>query len=178
MPGVKWRNVHPASRRGPTSKVTQRLRFYNPLVYPNAVYRLGGEVENIVRSHICIGKHGRKAISDAAPHGRKRICSALGEIIHKSIAGNRPALPQSLLVDQYGTARRLLTSKQKMVQLNPIRIRLLSTYSELHSPYINNKQSTIPPAYHWYEAKRPGGSLSLDGRNKLYYLTRFRSGHF
>ncbi|GFX69942.1 RNase H domain-containing protein [Trichonephila clavipes] len=31
---------------------------------------------------------------------------------------------------------------------------------QLHSTYINNKQSTIPPAHHWYEAKRPGGSLS------------------
>ncbi|PRD34434.1 UNVERIFIED_CONTAM: hypothetical protein NCL1_14626 [Trichonephila clavipes] len=29
------------------------------------------------------------------------------------------------------------------------------TYSELHSTYINNKQSTVPPAHHWYEAKRP-----------------------
>ncbi|GFU80087.1 uncharacterized protein TNCV_579671 [Trichonephila clavipes] len=31
------------------------------------------------------------------------------------------------------------------------------TYSELHYTYINNKQSTVPPAHHWYEAKRPGG---------------------
>ncbi|GFX58256.1 RNase H domain-containing protein [Trichonephila clavipes] len=23
------------------------------------------------------------------------------------------------------------------------------TYSELHSTYINNKQSTVPPAHHW-----------------------------
>ncbi|PRD25099.1 UNVERIFIED_CONTAM: hypothetical protein NCL1_41888 [Trichonephila clavipes] len=29
------------------------------------------------------------------------------------------------------------------------------TYSELHSTYIINKQSTVPPAHHWYEAKRP-----------------------
>ncbi|PRD31013.1 UNVERIFIED_CONTAM: hypothetical protein NCL1_24664 [Trichonephila clavipes] len=27
------------------------------------------------------------------------------------------------------------------------------TYSELHSTYTNNKQSTVPPAHHWYEAK-------------------------
>ncbi|GFX86501.1 RNase H domain-containing protein [Trichonephila clavipes] len=35
------------------------------------------------------------------------------------------------------------------------------TYLELHSTYINNKQSTVPPAHHWYEATRPSGSLSL-----------------
>ncbi|GFX22805.1 uncharacterized protein TNCV_2605471 [Trichonephila clavipes] len=35
------------------------------------------------------------------------------------------------------------------------------TYSELYSTYINNKQSTDPPAHHWNEAKRPGGYLSL-----------------
>ncbi|GFW22052.1 RNase H domain-containing protein [Trichonephila clavipes] len=35
------------------------------------------------------------------------------------------------------------------------------TYSDLHSTYINNRQSTVPPANHWYEAKRPSGSLFL-----------------
>ncbi|GFX67588.1 RNase H domain-containing protein [Trichonephila clavipes] len=35
------------------------------------------------------------------------------------------------------------------------------TYAELHSTYINNKQSTVPPAHHWYDAKRSGGYLSL-----------------
>ncbi|GFU05445.1 RNase H domain-containing protein [Trichonephila clavipes] len=35
------------------------------------------------------------------------------------------------------------------------------TYSELHSSYINNKQSTISLAHHWHEAKPPGGSLFL-----------------
>ncbi|GFW32096.1 RNase H domain-containing protein [Trichonephila clavipes] len=29
------------------------------------------------------------------------------------------------------------------------------TYSELHSTYINNNQSTVPPAHHWYQAKQP-----------------------
>ncbi|GFU50015.1 RNase H domain-containing protein [Trichonephila clavipes] len=52
------------------------------------------------------------------------------------------------------------------------------TYSELHSTYINNKQSTVPPAYHWYEAKRPGGSLFLQcNRQEKTILTHFRSGH-
>ncbi|GFT41168.1 RNase H domain-containing protein [Trichonephila clavipes] len=52
------------------------------------------------------------------------------------------------------------------------------TYSELHSTYINSKQSTVPPAHHWYEAKRPGGSLSLQcSRQEQTILTRFRSGH-
>ncbi|GFW58528.1 hypothetical protein TNCV_718281 [Trichonephila clavipes] len=32
---------------------------------PNAVYKLGGKVQNIVRSHNYIVKHGRKAISGA-----------------------------------------------------------------------------------------------------------------
>ncbi|GFY14785.1 RNase H domain-containing protein [Trichonephila clavipes] len=52
------------------------------------------------------------------------------------------------------------------------------TYSELHSPYINNKQSTVPPAHHWYEDKRPGGSLFLQcSRKEQTILTRFWSGH-
>ncbi|GFU53368.1 RNase H domain-containing protein [Trichonephila clavipes] len=40
------------------------------------------------------------------------------------------------------------------------------TYSELHSTYINSKQTTIPPAHHWYEAKRPGGSLFVSMRQE------------
>ncbi|GFX32122.1 RNase H domain-containing protein [Trichonephila clavipes] len=52
------------------------------------------------------------------------------------------------------------------------------TYSELHSTYINNKQSTVPPAHHWYKAKRPGGSLSLQcSRQNQTILIHFRSGH-
>ncbi|GFV16495.1 RNase H domain-containing protein [Trichonephila clavipes] len=52
------------------------------------------------------------------------------------------------------------------------------TYSELHSTYISNKQATVPPAHHWYEAKRPAGSLSLQcSRQEQTILTRFRSGH-
>ncbi|GFU85120.1 RNase H domain-containing protein [Trichonephila clavipes] len=52
------------------------------------------------------------------------------------------------------------------------------TYSELHSTYINSKQTTVPPAHHWYEAKRPGGSLFLQcSRKEKTILTRFRSGH-
>ncbi|GFW11961.1 MFS-type transporter SLC18B1 [Trichonephila clavipes] len=51
-------------------------------------------------------------------------------------------------------------------------------YPELHSTYINNKQSTIPPALHWYEAKRPGGSLSLQCSNQEQTIpTRFWSCH-
>ena len=34
-------------------------------VSPNAVYKFGGEVANIVRNHNYIGKHGRKAIGGA-----------------------------------------------------------------------------------------------------------------
>ncbi|GFV52921.1 RNase H domain-containing protein [Trichonephila clavipes] len=53
------------------------------------------------------------------------------------------------------------------------------TYSEPHSTYINSKQTTVPPAHHWYEAKRPGGSLFLQcSRKEQTILTRFRSGHF
>ncbi|GFX76364.1 RNase H domain-containing protein [Trichonephila clavipes] len=49
------------------------------------------------------------------------------------------------------------------------------TNSELHSTYSNNKQSTIPPAHHWYEAKRP---LSLQcSRQEQTIITSFRSGH-
>ncbi|GFX76714.1 gag-pol [Trichonephila clavipes] len=52
------------------------------------------------------------------------------------------------------------------------------TYSELHSTYINSKQTTVPPAHHWYEAKRPGGSLFLQcSRMEQTILTRFRSDH-
>ncbi|GFV67730.1 RNase H domain-containing protein [Trichonephila clavipes] len=41
-----------------------------------------------------------------------------------------------------------------------------------------NKQSTVPPAHHWYEAKRPGASLFLQcSRKEHTILTRFRSGH-
>ncbi|PRD33689.1 UNVERIFIED_CONTAM: hypothetical protein NCL1_16906 [Trichonephila clavipes] len=48
------------------------------------------------------------------------------------------------------------------------------TYSELHSTYINNKQSTVPPAHHWYERE----TLSLQcSRQKQTILTCFRSGH-
>ncbi|GFV99313.1 RNase H domain-containing protein [Trichonephila clavipes] len=44
-------------------------------------------------------------------------------------------------------------------------------YSELHTTYINNKQTTVPPAHHWYEAKRPGVVLlpfNAAGRNKIF----------
>ncbi|PRD32237.1 UNVERIFIED_CONTAM: hypothetical protein NCL1_21119 [Trichonephila clavipes] len=52
------------------------------------------------------------------------------------------------------------------------------TYSKLHSTYINNKQSTVPPAPHWYETKRPGGSLFLQySRQEQTILTRIRIGH-
>ncbi|GFY35456.1 RNase H domain-containing protein [Trichonephila clavipes] len=52
------------------------------------------------------------------------------------------------------------------------------TYSKLHSTYINSKQTTVPPAHHWYETKKPGGSLFLQcSRKEQTILTRFRSGH-
>ncbi|GFU52247.1 RNase H domain-containing protein [Trichonephila clavipes] len=52
------------------------------------------------------------------------------------------------------------------------------TYSELHSTYINSKQTTVPPDNNWYEAKRPAGSLFLQySRKEQTILTRFRSGH-
>ncbi|GFU08077.1 RNase H domain-containing protein [Trichonephila clavipes] len=52
------------------------------------------------------------------------------------------------------------------------------THSELHSTYIKNMQSTVSPALHWYEAKRPGGSLSLQSsRQEQCILTRFRRDH-
>ncbi|GFY51467.1 RNase H domain-containing protein [Trichonephila inaurata madagascariensis] len=48
------------------------------------------------------------------------------------------------------------------------------TYSELHSTYINNKQSSVHPVHHKYEAKRPGGSLFLQcSRTEQTILTRF-----
>ncbi|GFT71927.1 RNase H domain-containing protein [Trichonephila clavipes] len=51
------------------------------------------------------------------------------------------------------------------------------TYSELHCTYINNKQSTVSPVQHWYEAKRPGVFLSLQcSRQEQTILIRFRSG--
>ncbi|GFV14401.1 RNase H domain-containing protein [Trichonephila clavipes] len=52
------------------------------------------------------------------------------------------------------------------------------TYSELHSTYIKNKQSTVPPAHHWYEAKCPGGSLFLQSTGR-HYFNSFpkKSGH-
>ncbi|GFX28717.1 RNase H domain-containing protein [Trichonephila clavipes] len=50
------------------------------------------------------------------------------------------------------------------------------TYLELHSTCINNKQSTVPPDHHWYEAKRPGDSLFRQcSRKEQTILTRFRS---
>ncbi|GFS91892.1 RNase H domain-containing protein [Trichonephila clavipes] len=50
-------------------------------------------------------------------------------------------------------------------------------YSELHSSYINNKQSTVPSAHHWYEAKCTGGSISLQCiRQEQIIPTRFRNG--
>ncbi|GFY28872.1 RNase H domain-containing protein [Trichonephila clavipes] len=52
------------------------------------------------------------------------------------------------------------------------------TYSELHSTYINNKQLPVPPAHHWYEAKRPGGFLSFQcSRQGQTILTRFLINH-
>ncbi|GFW04187.1 RNase H domain-containing protein [Trichonephila clavipes] len=52
------------------------------------------------------------------------------------------------------------------------------TYLELHSTYITSKQTTVPPAHHRYETKRPGGSLFLQcSRKEQPVLTRFRSGH-
>ncbi|GFV43373.1 RNase H domain-containing protein [Trichonephila clavipes] len=48
----------------------------------------------------------------------------------------------------------------------------------MHSIYTNYKQATVPPALHWYEAKRPGGSLSFQfSRQEQTFLTPFRSYH-
>ncbi|GFV69437.1 RNase H domain-containing protein [Trichonephila clavipes] len=44
--------------------------------------------------------------------------------------------------------------------------------------YINSKQTTVPPAHHWYDTKRPGGSLFLQcSRKEQNILTRFWCGH-
>ncbi|GFW17783.1 RNase H domain-containing protein [Trichonephila clavipes] len=52
------------------------------------------------------------------------------------------------------------------------------TYSELHSTYINSKQTTVPPAHPWYEAKRPGGFPFLQcSRKEQTIPTHFQSGH-
>ncbi|GFV53708.1 RNase H domain-containing protein [Trichonephila clavipes] len=52
------------------------------------------------------------------------------------------------------------------------------TYSELHSTYMSSKQTTVPPAHHWYEAKGLGSSLFLQcSRKEQNILTRFRSSH-
>ncbi|GFV63751.1 RNase H domain-containing protein [Trichonephila clavipes] len=51
------------------------------------------------------------------------------------------------------------------------------TCSKLHSIYIYSKQSTVPPAHHWYESKRPGRSLFPQYiRKEQTILTRFLSG--
>ncbi|GFW10200.1 hypothetical protein TNCV_1849171 [Trichonephila clavipes] len=43
-----------------------------------------------------------------ASHGRKRLCSMLGGVVHKSIVGNIPTLPHTFEVsspaEQYGTS--------------------------------------------------------------------------
>ncbi|GFV29756.1 uncharacterized protein TNCV_1925811 [Trichonephila clavipes] len=50
----------------------------------------------------------------------------------------------------------------------PTRISAPLTYSELHSTYINNKQSTVPPAHHWYEAKLPAWlDMEMSNNNTL-----------
>ncbi|GFV74151.1 RNase H domain-containing protein [Trichonephila clavipes] len=50
--------------------------------------------------------------------------------------------------------------------------------AKLHSNYTNIKQSTVPPAHHWYEAKPLGGSLFLQcSRMEQSILTHFQSGH-
>ncbi|GFU71152.1 RNase H domain-containing protein [Trichonephila clavipes] len=42
---------------------------------------------------------------------------------------------------------------------------------------MSNKQF-VSPAYHWYEVKHPGGSLSLQYSSREQTIpTRFRSGH-
>ncbi|GFV52452.1 hypothetical protein TNCV_2771991 [Trichonephila clavipes] len=46
--------------------------------------KLKREVEDITRIQFCV-----------ATHGRKRLHSALGGIVHRSIGGNRSASPQS-----------------------------------------------------------------------------------
>ncbi|PRD21011.1 UNVERIFIED_CONTAM: hypothetical protein NCL1_53034 [Trichonephila clavipes] len=80
---------------------------------------------------------------------------------HVNIAGNEIA--DSLVKDG---------STQSTINSAPL------IYSELHSTYTNNKQSTVPPAYHWYESKRPGSSLSLQcSRQEQTILTRLQSGH-
>ncbi|GFV72510.1 hypothetical protein TNCV_2763742 [Trichonephila clavipes] len=53
------------------------------------------------------GKGHRKDSDLHATHGRKCLRSTLGDNIHKSMLGNRPALPQSLELSsptkEYGT---------------------------------------------------------------------------
>ncbi|GFV92059.1 hypothetical protein TNCV_1894951 [Trichonephila clavipes] len=44
----------------------------------------------------------------------------------------------------------------------PTRNSIPFTYSELHSTYINNKRSTIPPAHHWCSACQVSPELILD----------------
>ncbi|GFW34357.1 hypothetical protein TNCV_220831 [Trichonephila clavipes] len=50
-----------------------------------------------------------------------------------------------------------------MVQLNPLWNRPLSPIQNC----INNKQSTVPPAYNWYEAKRPVWWLSFPSMQQV-----------
>ncbi|GFV33196.1 RNase H domain-containing protein [Trichonephila clavipes] len=79
---------------------------------------------------------------------------------HVNIAGNEIA--DSLAKD--GAAQHTMNSA-------------VLAYPELHCTYINSKQSTVPFAHHWYEAKQPGGSLLLRcTRQEQTILTRFRSG--
>ncbi|GFW09329.1 RNase H domain-containing protein [Trichonephila clavipes] len=48
---------------------------------------------------------------------------------------------------------RLMTPLAKYGVAQPTMNSVPLTYSELHPTYISNKQSTVLPAHHWYEAK-------------------------
>ncbi|GFV78646.1 RNase H domain-containing protein [Trichonephila clavipes] len=109
-----------------------------------------------------VGDNTGVAILDKLKHiSSSREMHLQWVLLYVNIAGNEIA--DTLVKD--GAA-------QPSMNLAPL------TYSELHSTYITNKQANVPPAHHWYEAKRPCGSLSLQcSRQQQTILTRFRRGH-
>ncbi|GFV35385.1 RNase H domain-containing protein [Trichonephila clavipes] len=80
------------------------------------------------------------------------------------------------VADNKGVA--ILEKLKRLSSSREINLSTMGSFAQPYPTYINNKQSTVPPAHHWYEAKRPDGSLSLQcGRQEQAILTSFWSGH-
>ncbi|GFY09157.1 hypothetical protein TNCV_4663481 [Trichonephila clavipes] len=89
-----------------------------------------GGREHIIRIHTCI-----------ATHGRKRLRSALGDIVHKNIGGKNPALPQSFVLSSPAKEPRVIHMKENV--LDTVRWNLNTNVQDVAAA-VGPSLSTVP----------------------------------